>query len=125
MYTAPAYSYVKVSVFLESEIIEATIGSEYQTVGAEDRPRSLNLSPAYPNPFNPNATISFSLDQTEPVILTVHNMQGQEVATLIDGMKETGEHRVDFDGAGLASGVYSYTLQVGSFNQTKTFTLLK
>jgi hypothetical protein len=122
--TGQTTSPVRISVITEAEIIDAAVGNN-QTVGAEDLPRTLNLAPAYPNPFNPNTTIEFALDQTEAVTLSIHNMQGQEVGALIDGLKETGKHRIDFDGAGLASGVYSYTLQVGSFSQTKTFTLLK
>jgi hypothetical protein len=85
----------------------------------------MQLAPTYSNPFEPATTISFSLAQTEPVQLTVHNLLGEEVAVILDRLMEPGSHSASFDGAGLASGVYTYTLQVGGFIQTKTFSLVK
>jgi endonuclease I len=61
----------------------------------------------YPNPFNPNTTFTFLLQQTGPVTLNVFNAVGQEVATLVSGIREAGVfHQVQFDASGLASGVY-------------------
>jgi hypothetical protein len=102
----------------------------YQIEGNEtadvcDGPSSFTLNPAYPNPFNPSTSIDFTLEQTDNVKLTIHNINGQQVAVLQNGLMERGDHTVDFTASGLASGVYTYTLEVGGFKQTKSFTLVK
>lgn len=84
------------------------------------------LNQNYPNPFNPSTTITFSLKRSETVTLTVYNLLGEKVVTLIDGMKmNQGENIIDFRAAELASGIYFYTLETPSFKQTKKMTLLK
>ncbi|MDP2361746.1 MAG: T9SS type A sorting domain-containing protein [bacterium] len=95
------------------------------TVEANYTPSTIDLKPAYPNPFNPSTSIDFTLEQTDKVKLIIHNINGQQVAVLQDGLMERGSHTVDFTASGLASGVYTYTLEVGSFKQTKSFTLVK
>jgi hypothetical protein len=95
-------------------------------VDANDNvPTSFALNNAYPNPFNPTTAISFALPQAEQVSLTVFNIAGQEVASLATGMMEAGTHNVTFDAAQLGSGVYLYTLQAGSFSETKKMVLVK
>jgi hypothetical protein len=94
-------------------------------VEAADNPPGFELKPAYPNPFNPSTAIDFSLEQTDHVRLVVHNILGDQVAVLQDGLMARGHHSVDFSGTGLASGVYIYTLEVGGVTQTKTLTLMK
>jgi hypothetical protein len=96
-----------------------------ETVGANDNPPDFKMKPAYPNPFNPTTSIDFTLEQTDNVKLTIHNINGQQVTVLKDGLMERGNHTVDFTASGLASGVYTYTLEVGGFKQTKSFTLVK
>ncbi len=123
IYANGGVSRVHVNITTEAQLIEAAFGGG--TVEASDGPRTVQLLPAYPNPFNPVTTIDFSLAQTEAVRLTVHNLLGEEVAVILDRLMEPGSHTASFDGAGLASGVYTYTLQVGGFSQTKTFTLVK
>ena len=95
------------------------------TVGANDNPPDFKLKPAHPNPFNPSTSIDFTLEQTDRVKLTIHNINGQQVAVLQNGLMERGDHTVDFTASGLASGVYTYTLEIGGFKQTKSFTLVK
>ncbi len=112
----------RVNIISEQALIDAAYGS---TAEASDRPRTVQLLPAHPNPFNPSTSIEFSLAATDHVQLTVHNMLGQQVKIIQDGLMEAGEHTVNFDGQGLASGVYTYTLQVGSYVETKKFTLVK
>jgi hypothetical protein len=96
-----------------------------EAVGANDNPPDFKMNPAYPNPFNPTTSIDFTLEQTDNVKLTIHNINGQQVTVLQDGLMERGSHTVDFTASGLASGVYTYTLEVGGFKQTKKFTLVK
>lgn len=80
----------------------------------------------YPNPFNPTTTISFSLPATNKVKLTVYNMLGQKVATLLDNqVMPSGNHSVAFDASKLASGTYIYRLEAGNVSATKKMTLIK
>jgi hypothetical protein len=69
-------------------------------------PYKFDLYQNYPNPFNPNTVISYQLSVVSNVSLKVYDILGREVATLVDGMKETGYYSVTFDGSRLASGVY-------------------
>ncbi len=78
-------------------------------------PTSYSLSQNYPNPFNPATTIEFSLAKAGRVELSVYNVLGQKVATLVDGYKPAGQHKVTFDARGLPSGVYFYKLQAGDY----------
>ena len=79
----------------------------------------------YPNPFNPTTTIKYSLAKAEHVTLKVYDELGREVKTLVDGNKEAGRYSVDFNGLGLASGVYYYRIKAGNFNEVKKLILLK
>jgi hypothetical protein len=78
-----------------------------------------------PNPFNPSTVIAYSLQNDVHVQLAVYNTLGQQVATLVNEDQQAGDHRVVFQNPGLASGVYIYRLQAGSFQDTKKFVLLK
>jgi len=81
-------------------------------------PSTVQLLQNYPNPFNPSTTIRYALPQRSHVTLTVFNTLGQQVATLVNETQEPGYHDVRFDASGLASGVYFYRLQAGSFVKT-------
>ncbi len=88
-------------------------------------PATFTLLQNYPNPFNPTTTIQFSVQKRTIVNLTIFNVLGQKVATLVDGEKSPGSYSVQFNGSSLASGVYFYRLQAGNFVQTKKMNLLK
>ncbi|PIT89506.1 peptidase S8, partial [Candidatus Kuenenbacteria bacterium CG10_big_fil_rev_8_21_14_0_10_36_11] len=79
----------------------------------------------YPNPFNPTTTISYSLPTASHVTLTVYNLTGQEVATLVDGQKSAGQYEVVFDASILPSGIYFYNLQTDEFNQIRHMQLVR
>ncbi len=88
-------------------------------------PMSIFLSQNYPNPFNPSTSISFELPQASIVQLKVYNLLGQEVANLVDGRVNSGNHTVNFDARLLASGIYIYRLITGSQSITKKMMLIK
>jgi hypothetical protein len=73
-------------------------------------PSSFSLEQNYPNPFNPSTAIEFQLHRASRVSLKVFNLLGQEVATLVDDVKQAGVYRVTFDASQLSSGVYFYRL---------------
>jgi hypothetical protein len=90
-----------------------------------DVPGSYELSQNFPNPFNPTTTINFNLAKTSDVKLTVYNMLGQKVMTLVDSHMNAGQQTVKFDASKLTSGVYFYRLDAGSFQSIKKMILLK
>ncbi|MBU0520547.1 right-handed parallel beta-helix repeat-containing protein [bacterium] len=83
-----------------------------QDASAAIMPQTTTLHSAYPNPFNPMTAISYQLSAFSHVKLSVYDISGRNVATLIDGFRDVGHHEVTFDGSGLASGLYLYRLEV-------------
>jgi hypothetical protein len=79
----------------------------------------------YPNPFNPTTNIHFVLAQASNVKLTVYNLLGQEVVTLVNNPLRAGAHTIQFDAGQLASGIYFYRLEAGDFVTQKRMVLLK
>ena len=88
-------------------------------------PAKFELSQNYPNPFNPATTIRFSLPQAGAVKLTVYNLLGQVVTTLVNGYREAGTYNVNWDASNLSTGIYIYRVEANSFSLTKKMTLLK
>jgi Secretion system C-terminal sorting domain len=88
-------------------------------------PEQYSLAQNYPNPFNPATTIQFSLKTGSHVELTVTNVLGQPVKTLVNEEVAAGTHEVTFDASAMASGIYFYTLRTGSFIETKKMILTK
>ena len=88
------------------------------------------LMSSYPNPFNPVTTISFDLYANSNVDLSIYNMMGQKVTTLVNEFKEVGSYDVDWNGvdntgASLASGIYMVKLTTPQGVVTNKVTLLK
>ncbi len=79
----------------------------------------------FPNPFNPVTKISYRLPRSGATRLTVYDLLGREVATLVDEHQQPGEYAVDFNGSGLSSGLYLYRLTSGEFTAQRTMMLLK
>lgn len=88
-------------------------------------PDRFTLKQNYPNPFNPETRITYSLPRDEEVTLTVHDMLGREITTLVDRRQSAGVHTIRFDASGLASGVYLYRIHAGEFSQTRKMLLVK
>ena len=93
--------------------------------GADGLPESYALNQNYPNPFNPSTQISYSLPNAGDVSISVFNVLGQEVMTLVDGHMEAGVHQVQFDGSAMASGMYFYRINTENFSETKKMVMLK
>jgi hypothetical protein len=88
-------------------------------------PNEFALIQNYPNPFNPSTTIQFQIPNTSFVNLKVYDILGNEVATLVNEEKPVGVYEAEFNAAELSSGLYFYTLQAGSFIETKKMILLR
>ena len=88
-------------------------------------PKEFALSQNYPNPFNPTTTIEFALPQDSKIKLTVFDILGREVVTLVDENMEAGYHNVTFDAARYASGVYFYRLKAGDHIFQEKMMLIK
>jgi predicted outer membrane repeat protein len=89
------------------------------------RPQKFILHPNYPNPFNPITIISFELKSPGYVELVIYNINGREVARLVDGTMSAGSYKITFDGSRLSSGIYFARLNAGGFEQIQKLLLIK
>jgi hypothetical protein len=97
-------------------------------VGVEDENQLVTdyrLEQNYPNPFNPSTKISYTIKTSEKVKLSVYNILGKQVALLVNGLKNPGNHTVEFRAENLPSGVYFYRLETANKQLTKKMILLK
>ena len=88
-------------------------------------PTEFKLNQNYPNPFNPSTKISFAIKEAGMYRLSVYNLLGEEVAVLVDGELNAGYYDVNFNAAGLSSGIYIYRLHGADVNFTKKMIMLK
>ena len=99
--------------------------TEKTIAGVAESPDSFALNGNYPNPFNPQTTIQYSVAESAHVTVTVYDALGRHIATLVDGVQAPGYHEVAFDAANLPSGTYLYRLESPAGSETKTMLLLK
>lgn len=107
------YSNNGVSVISKVEGLKSAIPTEYA------------ISQNYPNPFNPSTIISYALPTDSRVKISIYNILGQLVRELVNTDMKAGYHQVNFNAAGLASGIYMYQIDAGNFHMTKKMNLLK
>lgn len=88
-------------------------------------PVKYGLQQNYPNPFNPSTIINFSVPEQQLVQLKVYNVIGQEVATLVNNVMNSGNYSVTFDAADFSSGVYFYELRTDASKEVKKMMLAK
>lgn len=93
--------------------------------GENEIAKDYYLDQNYPNPFNPTATINYGIKNSGNVEISVYNILGKKVATLVNGYKQAGSHTVTLDASMLSSGIYFYKITSGSFSQTKKMILEK
>ena len=79
----------------------------------------------YPNPFNPTTKISFNIPENSNMKLTLHDILGKQIATLVDEFMSAGFHEYEFDGSTLSNGVYFYKLQAGNYSKVLKMLLVK
>lgn len=101
----------------DSEGVNITAGPE--------RPDGYELGRGYPNPFNPQAIIPYTMAETGHVDITLYDMLGRKAAVLYSGVQSEGTHEVMIDGSRLASGQYIVHMTAGSFTATRSVTLIK
>lgn len=97
---------------------------EYFT-NENDIPKKFALHENYPNPFNPTTHIQFDLPEDSEVKLVVYNIEGKEVKELVNGFKTAGSYNVDFDGFGLASGIYFYRIDAHTMGNVRNYSQVK
>lgn len=88
-------------------------------------PDNFSLSQNYPNPFNPQTNFEFRIADFGFVKLTIFDVLGKEVQSLINQQLSPGTYSVDFDGSNLPSGIYYYRLEANSYTETKKMVLIK
>lgn len=125
------YEYYVTAVYEEGEsipsnadVIELTGIENYEIIS----PTSLHNN--YPNPFNPETIISYSLGSEEHVLIEIYNIQGQKVKTLLDETQNPGHHNITWDGRDdknrpVASGIYFTRFQTGGYTESRKMLLLK
>jgi len=89
-----------------------------------DNPIEYELYQNYPNPFNPSTIIKFQVPELSFVTLRIYDVLGNEIETLVNQEKQMGSYSVEFNATSLASGVYFYQLQAGSYVETRKMLLL-
>jgi Secretion system C-terminal sorting domain/3-keto-disaccharide hydrolase len=91
-----------------------------------DLPSAFRLNEAYPNPFNASTSFSIDLPESAELVVTVYNISGQQVATLVNGTVSAGQHSFSFDASGMASGLYFIRATVpGQLDQIQKVTLIR
>jgi hypothetical protein len=110
--------------FIPCFLFETTTGVEEQ-LDSTEIPAAFALWQNFPNPFNPSTVIIFQLPVNSRVKLQVFDVNGREVATLVDGEMTVGKHAVAFSPSHSSSGVYFYKLTAGKFSQTRKAVLMK
>ncbi len=121
---------------LDDAQVNEIVGGNYSNLGfvnetyntsvtPRDVPTGFFLAQNYPNPFNPSTTIAFQLAETGKVSLSVFDVNGRKVQSLIDDYRPAGQHVVEFNGGDLPSGTYLYRLETKSGVESRKMTLLK
>jgi hypothetical protein len=117
------------------QILYTTTSGQY--VGVEkisgEIPKDFHLYQNYPNPFNPSTKIKFDIPNFPlmkgargmSVRLTIYDILGREIATLVNQQLNPGMYEVEWDASNYPSGVYFYKINTESFNQTKRMVLIK
>ncbi|MFZ4620134.1 MAG: N-acetylmuramoyl-L-alanine amidase [Bacteroidota bacterium] len=110
-------------IYLDEVQTDAVVSDVQTTEGI--LPSEFVLRQNYPNPFNPATEISFSMPHAGPVKVTIFDLLGREVETLVNDVRTAGNYRVSFDGSRFSSGIYFYSMRSGSYSETRKMILTK
>ncbi len=91
----------------------------------KEQPGRIKLAQNYPNPFNPTTQIRFRLDQAADVNLSVYDLLGRKITTLVEGKHQAGQHQATFNAGELSSGVYIYRLKTDDYSRMRKMMLIK
>ena len=105
--------------------ITIVASSAVEEFGCHALPLDYTLSQNYPNPFNPATTIEFTLPKSEFITLTLFNILGQQIASLVSEKLNPGLHKYEWQADNLPSGIYYCRMQAGKFEQVRKMILLK
>ena len=95
-------------------------------IGENDsKPALYKLYDNYPNPFNPSTTLRYYLPEASLISIKIYDTVGKNVAVLVNEVKTAGTHQIEFNAVGLSSGIYYYSIQAGTFSETKKMILMK
>ena len=126
IYTPTAHQLANGTAIFFSTLTEPQVSNDDEIMGIVSQ-----LYQNYPNPFNPETTISFSItEDSEKTELSIYNLKGQKVKTLINSQLSSGQHSVAWNGKDdsdkpVSSGVYLYQLKAGDFEKTRKMILMK
>jgi len=118
------------SIFAQGEPGIFIDAREYLAIDNGILPDAFMVYPAYPNPFNPVTTLRYDLPEDAPVNITIYDMMGRQVKTLINNQQSAGSKLIRWSatnqsGRPVSAGLYLYRIQAGKFNQTRKVVLLK
>ncbi len=128
---ADSIGLIEISNYMgSSKVSEANVnGKHYSLTSVELRqniqPKDFSLLQNYPNPFNPTTIICYRLPEKAHVTLKIYDVLGQEIATLVDGVKEAGNQQELWNAMDVAGGIYFYRLHAGRFTESRKMVLLK
>ena len=107
-------------LFLYNQLFSVEVPIDHEVI-----PTSFALHQNYPNPFNPITTLRYDLPQESDVTLTIYDITGRMVQTLVNELQQSGVKKVIWNASDVSSGVYIYRIQAGNFTQTRKMILLK
>jgi hypothetical protein len=127
---AEDYDLSEIELVLRSTANEAVEFEFAVTTGIPEIPTVYAMSANFPNPFNPMTKIRYDLPEPQLVRLVIYAVDGRRIATLVNEAMPAGSHTVTWQGRSdegemVASGIYFFRIEAGSFNQTGKMTLLK
>ena len=112
-------------IALDGDIGPFTNNTLYHISNLRLLPEAFDLSPAYPNPFNPTTTLSFALPQEADVSIVIYDIQGRELTTLISGSMQSGYHSAIWNANRYSSGLYFVQMIAGEYMNTQKLMLVK
>lgn len=118
------YLYLTSSSYVDIPVIQPP-STEPLFSETNETPVQYTLKQNYPNPFNPATIIEYTLASAGNVELKVYDILGREVKTLVSGMQEEGNHKVEFNASALANGIYFYSIKTAGFSDVKKMVLVK